>query len=213
MATTLNADASVLCSCDPQTTSWRRRVLSRVRPPLRGRAPQPVFTDPDWASTQPARPWSCPSSAPPSRGPCPAAPLCSPRVRAHTPWISSRCVPVWSPRWPAETSRVPGLAATWMSVGFLGPILGVHVRSDFLSLPLRYLCSSRVNGSMEDVRLRRQIKSFFLPNFTQSDRLQPVEADPGSGICPVKEANKRRSRLLLKIPSVYYRLMKCHLPA
>lgn len=36
-----------LCPCDPQMTSSRRWVLSRVRPRLRGRAPRPVSTDPD----------------------------------------------------------------------------------------------------------------------------------------------------------------------
>lgn len=102
-------------------TSWRRWALSRAPPPLRGQAPQPVSTDPDSASTQPARPSILPSSAPPCRGLCREAPLCSPPVRDHTPWISLRCAPVWSPRWHAETccnpwtSVRPGVNPRWGS--------------------------------------------------------------------------------------------------
>lgn len=97
-----------------QMTSSRRWDLNRAPPPLRGQGPQPVSTDPDSASTQPARPSILPSSAPLSRGLCPEAPLCSPPVRDHIPWISLRCAPVWSPRWHAETWCNPTVA--WMSV-------------------------------------------------------------------------------------------------
>lgn len=106
----LNAD---LCSCDPQMTSSRPWALNRARPLLRGRGPPPASTDPDWALIQQAQPWTCPSWAPLSRGPCPVAPLYSPHVRDHTPWTSLKCVPVWSPHWHAETHQVLNLAVTW----------------------------------------------------------------------------------------------------
>ncbi len=99
----MNADAPLLCPCDQQMTSSRQWALNRGRPLLRGRAPQLVSTGPDWASTQQAQLWICPSSAPRSRALSPVAPLCSPRVRDHTPWTSLKCAPVWSPLWHAET--------------------------------------------------------------------------------------------------------------
>lgn len=92
----------ILWSCDHQMTLLRRWALSRARPLLRGQAPQLDSTGLDWASTRSAQPSISPSWAPLSQGPWPEAPLCSPHVRDHTPWISLRCVPVWSPHWHAN---------------------------------------------------------------------------------------------------------------
>lgn len=166
----INTDITFLCSCDPQMTSSRPWALSRVRPHLRGRAPRPVSTDPDWASTRQAQRLICPSSAPLSQGPCPVALLCSPHVRDHTPWTSLKCAPVWSPRWHAET-----LAVTWMSVRVLKPFADPGCRQcrclEWLPLSVSSLslfqlyCTGRVNGNMKSnacqLRLRRHREEGF----------------------------------------------------
>lgn len=152
-------------------TSWRRWDLSRAPPPLRGQAPQPVSTDPDSASTQPAWPSILPSSAPPSRGLCREAPLCSPPVRDHTPWISLRCVPVWSPRWHAETccnpwmSVRPGVNPRWgsrsleplpLSVSFLSLL---HWREEPEVTSVAFRWRGHAEGALSP--LERLIKRFF----------------------------------------------------
>lgn len=129
-------------------TSLRRWDLNRAPPPLRGQGPQPVSTDPDWASTRPARPSISPSSAPLSRGLCPEAPLCSPPVRDHTPWISLRCAPAWSPRWHAETCCNPTGTSTVSQAGDRSAGERVGVRSLFLCLSPLYLCCAEWKNGM-----------------------------------------------------------------
>lgn len=145
-----------------QMTSLRRWDLNRAPPPLRGQGPRPVSTDPDSASTQPARPSILPSSAPLSQGLCPEAPLCSAPVRDHTPWISLRCVPVWSPRWHAETCCNPTVA--WMSVRpAIDPRWEWKKRVEVTSVAFRL--SGQAEGALSP--LERLIKIFFSPIATQ----------------------------------------------
>lgn len=165
LLTTLNANVSILCLY-PQMTSLRRWALNQVRPLLRGQAPPPASTDPDWALTQQVQPSICPSWAPLCQDLCPAVPLCSPHVRDHTPWTSLKCVPAWSPHWLAESRWVISLAITSVPVWFLGLLLicgvgSVDIWTDVLFLsPLWSLFqlfgTGRVNRNVEsnDCHLR-----------------------------------------------------------
>lgn len=158
----VNTDSNMLCcllllSCDPQMISSRLWALNRAHPLLSAPAPRRGSTDPDWASTRPARPWTCPSSAPPCLALCRGAPLSWPLDRDHTPWTSLKCVPVWSPRWLADTpltsslllpgclrgseaTRWSGLEGGWMKTLSLC----------LCSAPLRSLSTGWMNRSRMD---------------------------------------------------------------
>lgn len=183
-------------------TLLKQWALNQVRPPLSGRAPLRVCSDPDWASTLQAQRSTFLSWALLSQAPCVVAPPCSARGRDHTLWTSLKCVPVWSLLLHVKACRL-----SWLHLGCLGlyasyrsgmqGVLMLGVTSSFSLLHLR---SSYVEqeGEMKSLKQclcgvhlrwsrKKEGNSRFIFNFfcLTRPRVRVEKTDPGTRTCEI----------------------------